>query len=235
LAHRPSEQNAIPDQVEAPPSAADKVAYGILDDLEFRRLAPGQRLIETDLAERYGVGRNAVREAIQRLAASGLVDLSRHRSPAVRRLDLAQAMDALEVTGVIFALLAKVAARNFDPTRHGPLLQATIEQVSDPEALRDLAVFNRARRSFYGAMVEISGSGELAHILANLRMQIIYFQYRSPDLQSRRIVDYLAIARAVSEGDQRTAEKRSKTHVRDVAETVRQIEALHRGRAEWCV
>src|SRR3546814_14040142 len=69
-------------------SSARPVFLGILRDLETGRMVPGQRLVETELASRHGVGRNAVREAMQHLAARGVVDLSPNRSPAIRKLDL---------------------------------------------------------------------------------------------------------------------------------------------------
>ena len=76
-----------------PAGSVQRVYRGLLADLDHGRMVPGQRLVETDLAERFGVGRNAVREAMQRLAARGVVDLSRHRSPAIRRLDGEETME----------------------------------------------------------------------------------------------------------------------------------------------
>src|SRR3546814_3979449 len=68
-----------------PAGSARPVFLGILRDLETGRMVPGQRLVETELASRHGVGRNAVREAMQHLAARGVVDLSPNRSPAIRK------------------------------------------------------------------------------------------------------------------------------------------------------
>lgn len=43
---------------------------------------PAQRLVEMELASQYGVGRNSVREALQRLEAEGIVELFRNRGAA---------------------------------------------------------------------------------------------------------------------------------------------------------
>src|SRR3546814_2247234 len=51
-----------------PAGTARKVVLGILSELDERQLVPGQRLAETDLALRYAVGRDAVREAMQHLS-----------------------------------------------------------------------------------------------------------------------------------------------------------------------
>jgi hypothetical protein len=44
----------------APRGATQSVYRGIMQDLEGHRIVPGQRLVETELASRFGVGRNAV-------------------------------------------------------------------------------------------------------------------------------------------------------------------------------
>src|SRR3546814_8908277 len=84
-----------------PAGSARPVFLGILRDLETGRMVPGQRLVETELASRHGVGRNAVREAMQHLAARGVVDLSPNRSPAIRKLDLAESMEVLDVASAM--------------------------------------------------------------------------------------------------------------------------------------
>ena len=68
-----------------------------MKDLEEGRMVPGQMLAETNIAVRFGVGRNAVREAMQQLGARGVIDLSRHRSPTIRLLDKAETSEILAV------------------------------------------------------------------------------------------------------------------------------------------
>ncbi len=85
VARHPADAGEAPggDEAAAPPpgrSASDVVFSGILARLEARRLVPGQRLVEAELAAGFGVSRNSVREALQRLAAEGIVDLFRHRA-----------------------------------------------------------------------------------------------------------------------------------------------------------
>src|ERR1700693_5469543 len=110
-----------------PVSASDRVSFGIIQALEQQRMVAGQRLIEPALASQFGVGRNAVREAIQRLAARGIVDLSRNRSPAIRMLSVEEAMEVLEVAEAMTGLLARGAARKFDHTVPRGELNAVVD------------------------------------------------------------------------------------------------------------
>src|SRR3546814_16071964 len=87
-----------------PAGSARPVFLGILRDLETGRMVPGQRLVATELASRHGVGRNAVREAMQPHAARGVVDPSPHRSPSIRKPALAARLDVLEVASALTSL-----------------------------------------------------------------------------------------------------------------------------------
>ena len=94
----PMPSNTLPEPAaDVPESAADTVFHGIVQGLAQQRFVPGQRLVEVDLAAQFGVSRASVREALQRLAAEGLVDLFRNKGAAIRTLS---ARDPLEVPDV---------------------------------------------------------------------------------------------------------------------------------------
>ena len=98
-------------QDQQPVSASDLVFFGIVNGLELQKLVPAQRLVESDLAAQFAVGRNSVREALQRLAAEGIVELHRHKGAAIRTLSLQETLDVLDVAERMTGLLARSAAR----------------------------------------------------------------------------------------------------------------------------
>jgi DNA-binding GntR family transcriptional regulator len=208
-----------------PVSASDRVSFGIMQALEQQRMVPGQRLIETDLVCQFGVGRNAVREAIQHLAARGIVHLSRNRSPAIRMLSLEEAMEVLEVAEALTGLLARGAARKFDHIVHRRKLNAVLGELANCEMTRDRDSFNRTRRHFYRALLDICGNRELDHLFAAIHMQIVYAQFQSPSLQAIRFADYRTICEAVIAGDVKTAEAAGARHVRRVRKVVLELAA----------
>ena len=203
-----------------PVSASDRVSFGIIQALEQQRMVPGQRLIETALASQFGVGRNAVREAIQRLAVRGIVDLSRNRSPAIRMLSVEEAMEVLEVAEAMTGLLARGAARKFDHTVHRGKLNAVMDELANCEMTRDRNSFSRARRHLYRALLDICGNRELDRLFSAIHMQIVYAQYQSPCLQDIRFADYRTICEAVIAGDVKTAEAVGVRHVKRVRKVV---------------
>lgn len=199
-----------------PASASDSVFFGVVNALEAQALVPGQRLVEMELASHYGVGRNSVREALQRLEAQGFVDLFRNRGAAVRLLTLRQTLDVLDVAERMTGLLARTAARGPIDAEQGALLAAALEQLAQADAAEDADGFARGRRHFYRALLALAGSAELRRLFPAIQMPIVYAQYRLPGLQKLRLRDYQAIARAVLAGAQEQADAAGMAHVGQV-------------------
>lgn len=209
-----------------PENSSQRVYRGIMKDLEEGRLVPGQALAETNLATRFGVGRNAVREGIQHLAARGVVDLSRHRSPTIRLLDNAETFEILDVASTMTALAAQTAARNYNPSQHSVLFASTINMLVEADIDDGPGMFSRARRHFYRALLRVGGNRELQRLFPAIGMHIIYAQYQSRRLRGIRLADYREIMDAVAQSDLTAAEAAARRHVDHVREVIRSIQGM---------
>lgn len=208
------------------PGTVQRIYQGLLADLDHGRMVPGQRLVETELAARFGAGRNAVREAIQRLAARGVVDLSRNRSPAIRRLDHAETMEVLTVAKAMTALVLSVAATHFDRASHGAALDETETLLEAAAGEDEIADFGRARRQLYRVLLDIGGNRELKRLFPAIAMHIIYAQYQSRRLRGIRLTDYREMIDAVRRGDADQAMAAGNRHVDHVRTVI--VEQLER-------
>jgi DNA-binding GntR family transcriptional regulator len=189
--------------------ASRRVSRGIMQALEQNRLTPGQRLVETSLAAEYRVGRNAVREAVQWLAAHGVIDVTRHRSASLRYLDAAETLDVLEVAEAIIGLLVKAAARSYEPGSHENQLTqalAAIEQADD-------TAFARARRHLYGALLQIGGNRELQRLFPAVGLHILLAQYRAVVDRRQSLDDFRAMVVAVTQHDVEHAHALGRAHI----------------------
>lgn len=209
------------DTNDAAGSASLQVYRGIRADLEQRRLVPGQRLVESDLMHRFGVGRNAVREAMQLLAARGIVDLTRHRSSSIRQLDLEEAMEVLDVAEVVTGLIARTAAQKFRPERHGEMLAKVRTEIA--ETANNPVAFSRALRHFYRLLLSIGANRELARIGPAVGLHMIYSQFIFGSPQDIDIDRYLAICDTVGSGDSYKAERAGFDHVDHLRKAVQTI------------
>jgi DNA-binding GntR family transcriptional regulator len=82
----------------------------ILEAIDMGVFKPGDRLVESDLAERFGVSRTPIREALQRLETQSLLNRD-GRSLFVSSLDHNQIADLYVVRAELEGLAAKLAAR----------------------------------------------------------------------------------------------------------------------------
>jgi DNA-binding GntR family transcriptional regulator len=181
--------------------------------LETQRLVPGQRLVETDLAQQYGVGRNAVREAVQWLAAHGVIDLTRHRSAAIRQLDAAETTDALDVAEPLVGLIVATAAQRYQAEEHRVVLEAALAELERGALADTPGAFSQARRHVYRVLIAIGGNSELSRLFRVLGLHIVYAQYRSPGLEQGRLADFQAMAASVMAGDAERGEAAGRAHV----------------------
>jgi DNA-binding GntR family transcriptional regulator len=73
----------------------------LLDDIRNGALLPGARLRETELAERLGISRTPVREAIRQLEADGLVTHLPRQGATIRSLDHGEVIELYEMRAVL--------------------------------------------------------------------------------------------------------------------------------------
>ncbi|GMG81535.1 GntR family transcriptional regulator [Paralimibaculum aggregatum] len=100
------------DNQPAPAQPQGNAAYRqILEQIRQGALLPGDRLRETELAERLGVSRTPVREAIRQLEADGLVQHVPRHGATVRVLDYAEIMELYDMRVVLEGTAARLAAR----------------------------------------------------------------------------------------------------------------------------
>lgn len=94
---------------------ADRVRLGLEREIVTGDLAPGSRLDEAGLAERYSVSRTPVREALMQLAAGGLVEMRPRQGALVAAIGTFELAEMFEVMAELEALCGRLAARRMTP------------------------------------------------------------------------------------------------------------------------
>lgn len=138
---KPTESETMKTQRPGPTDAYSM----ILDAIDVGTYVPGDRLVESELAERFGVSRTPVREALQRLETQSL--LARDgRSLIVASLDHNQMAELYVVRGELEGLAARLAARHATAEE----VRVLREMVEADNELRDNpAALSRANRRFH--------------------------------------------------------------------------------------
>lgn len=96
----------------APRRRAADLAYDAIETLiATLQLEPGSPVVEAEIAERTGLGRTPVREALLRMTSLGLIDQQPRRGLLVSSIDLADHLDVIQTRRVLETLIASCSAR----------------------------------------------------------------------------------------------------------------------------
>jgi DNA-binding GntR family transcriptional regulator len=92
----------------------EQIADKLAADITGGRYAAGERVREQEIADRFGVSRGPIREALRVLERENLVELTPWRGARVRAPSRREIEDALEIRGTLVALAARLAATRGD-------------------------------------------------------------------------------------------------------------------------
>lgn len=138
-------------------TATERVYRGIYQALLERRLLPGTRLREEELAESFGVSRTVVRQALQRLAADQLVKLEHNRGARVPTLDVHQAEGVFEARRVVECEIARRLAGQLTPKQLAEL-EAVVASEVRARTEGDVAAAIRLTGEFHRLLARFAGN-----------------------------------------------------------------------------
>jgi DNA-binding GntR family transcriptional regulator len=182
------------------------------------RYVPGQRLVEADLMRDFSVSRGSVREALNRLAAEGIVALNPHRGAEVRRLSRKEASDILVLLETLIGLACRLAALNITKGNNKALLRATLVSLLQAPFATSAYEFVHLRNKFYRTLLDIGDNAELARILPSVQVHLLRAQTRvvtSKD-EAEHLDDYKVISQSILKADPDASERAGRRHVRRV-------------------
>jgi DNA-binding GntR family transcriptional regulator len=154
----------MPDQPDAIPQGHQAHAR-IVEDIRRGLLPPGTRLREVDLAERLGISRTPVREALRMLEADGLVVHLPRQGAVVRSLDYAEVIELYEMRAVLEGTAARLAARVASDVELASL--AALNEAF-AAALHDPAEAAEVNRQFHAALMNAARNRFLRGSVAGL-------------------------------------------------------------------
>lgn len=198
-------------------TSPERVVDAIIRSIRAGSYVPGQRLIEADLTRDYRVSRGPVREALKRLAAEGVLTLTRHRGAYVRAMSRIEVRDSLMVLESLVGLMANLAARRIGEGDNAASMRAAHQRLL---AFRDdggTAAFLDERRSFYDSILQIGGNVELKRMLPLMQIHLLRMQFQAyitPRDREKQFKEYATITEAILSGDAAKSETAGRQHVR---------------------
>ncbi|WP_353171836.1 GntR family transcriptional regulator [Paracandidimonas soli] len=180
------------------------MAYDALEDLLIRGKLPGGTMLsEAELAEQLGLGRTPVREAVQRLAQEGLINILPRKGLMVVDMSVTRQLQALEVRRPLERLLASCASHRANPEQRARMLdyaRTTEETGAAGDGSQFLAIIKRN----HALLEEASGNELIQSVMAlvHARSRRFWFSHaQALDLKTASKL-HSALLRSVSVGDE---------------------------------
>ncbi len=195
-------------------AAVKRLRRAILDG----EMAPGQRLVEEELAGMLAVTRASLRAALFDLAAEGLVERIPNRGARVRVVTLDEAIAITECRMALEGLCAAKAAELVTEAQAGRLRQLGTElerSVADGESLK----YSSLNRELHRLVREMSGQTVAAGLLERLNGQLVRHRFQlslRPGRPQASLPEHLAIISAIAAGRPADAEAAMRRHLRSV-------------------
>jgi DNA-binding GntR family transcriptional regulator len=190
------------------------------------RLQPGARLIETELAERLGVSRGPIREALQMLSREGWVELRPRQGTYVAKPSLSEIVDYFDVRALLEVEVARLAARSI---ANGPSstarelldelndvvkqssgywdgIRSQKAEISEEDAEEAREFHRKGSQRFHHALAELAGNKALVDLLDRLTKRTRwYFSPRVLERTAGAWEEHDELCEAVAAGDEELA------------------------------
>ncbi len=205
---------------EARETRTSRLTRLLADEIVAGRLGPGVRLDEQSIADRYGLSRTPVREALGQLAAMGLAEKRPHRGVIVAEVTAERLGHMFEVMAELEALCARLAARRM-PEDARRTLAAEHEATASLADAGDFEGYEAANRAFHRAVYEGSGNPLLVETADDFRRRVMPFRRAQFHIEGRIALSFRehgAIVAAIVAGDEEAAYARMREHLMTVRE-----------------
>ncbi len=154
--------------------AADRLRSAIRNGV----LRPGVRLVERELAERLGMSRIPIREAIQRLAEEGLVRKTTHRGTFVYAPTPAEIEEISSLRVVLECFVVERVIKHWQP-EHADRLRQIVNAMRQAATQNDIQQVYEHDYLFHSAMWEIADHSLLLEVVSSLRSRINRFLHEA--------------------------------------------------------
>lgn len=150
------------------PSTVQRIESVLMEEISVGELSPGMRLDEAGLAERFGVSRTPIREALSRLTAQGILVPGEKRGVFVAEYSREELSQIFEAMHEIESACARIASQRLNLLARTEIEFAQSECMAAAKA-GDRAGYLRANEAFHMAIYKATGNPYMAEIATEFR------------------------------------------------------------------
>lgn len=208
---------------------APQLVAALRQGIAEMELKPGEALSEKDIAARFGVSRQPVREAFIKLSEAGLVEIRPSRGTFVMKISVREVANARMVREAIESDIARNAVRL---VRESDIfsLRAMLDEQRVASQAGDYWRFNDSDEAFHRAIAEIVGCDYAQRVVESARIQTDRVRYLSlPDASPMPLLlrQHETIVERLEARDADGAESAMRRHLREILIALPQIAETH--------
>ena len=203
-------------------TSTQRIVESITAAIVERRLMPGTKLAEQQIADIFKVSRTLVRQALNQLSRDRLVTLEPARGAFVAEPSVDEARQVFEVRKMLeSSMVRQLCARITDA--QVAELREHLQHESDAVARTDITGRTRLLADFHVVLARLLGNEVLAQLLADLlsRSSLISLMYQSSHSAEHSSAEHAAIVDALERRDARAAAKLLESHLDHVEHNLR--------------
>ena len=189
-------------------------------------LKPGERLMEIHLANKLGVSRTPIREAIRKLELEGLVTMVPRRGAQVAQITEKSMSDVLEVRRALDELAVELACLRITDEEKEKLKEACAA-FEKAVVIDDIRAIAKADVAFHDIIFQSTGNARLSQLVNNLAEQMYRYRYEYIKDEKRHDVlvnEHLKIYDSIIQGDIPSAKEAIRVHIENQEKSIiRQI------------
>jgi GntR family transcriptional regulator, rspAB operon transcriptional repressor len=204
------------------PSSRQRAYEAIKEAILSNQFPQGESLAEQMLADLYQVSRTPVREALQRLAKDGLVEMIPRHGAFVARISLEDAVEIFHMREALEGMAARLAAP-FMPDSVILQLDSTFEAAAALDAPDRLQLMSEAGVSLHDAILLAARSDRMRQAVTQLLDQITRLRQLAVTAPGRRelsLDQHRRILDALRVHDPNEAERQMRQHLASTLETI---------------
>ncbi len=199
-----------------------KVAQQLRHMILTLELAPGEKIDEPALCERFAVSRTPLREALKVLSREGLITLAPHRGARVAVTSVDDVRELFPVIGALEALAAELACQRVSGLQIDSL-QLLHNEMVDCYRAGDTAGYAERNQRIHNTIFSIAGNAQLTGLYQHLTARthsVRYVARKTPADWARAVDEHVQFLQALRNRDGAALGKMMKDHLAGKAEMV---------------
>lgn len=210
-------------------TSVDQIFEHLYNEIAHLHLLPGEKISEAEIATQFGVSRQPVRDAFNRLEGMDLLLIRPQRATEVRRFSIREITKSRFVRAAVESKVLQQAAELCD-AKGGMMLDACIDAQRDVIANGDYSAFGVQDYQFHKTLCDIGNADFAFEVISSEKANVDRLCRLSFEKETRMpqlLEDHIAIAEAVKAGDPQEAVRAGMEHLSHLDSTIAAVSTAH--------